>query len=335
MPEGLSWLHRRGRLLRRSRTAALPVPDGGEFAVTVLESTSALVCVVDLGGRVVFANPALLCLTGYENHELVGRPIFDTLVIPEDLVPARAALLQAVTAAAGPTGSVEADWLDRHGGRHRIHMHSSALPSRNGEARAVAYIGTDVTEQRQLQTELRERAETDALTGLRNRTAMLTALHAALVPKSAFGSEPVGLLFCDLDGFKTVNDHHGHLVGDALLIEVGQRLLALTQPPQVVSRLGGDEFLILIPSATPTSLAQLGRAVTRAIQRSYLTRQGEVTIGVSVGTALGRAGDDPTELIAQADRCMYGVKTSRAGPRGTSGATSLATEAASSRGRSD
>jgi diguanylate cyclase (GGDEF)-like protein len=237
----------------------------------------------------------------------VGRSIFDTLVIAEDVVPARASLRQAATA--GTAAPVEADWRDRQGGRHRIQMHSSVLRDPEGRARAVAYVGTDVTAHRQLQTELRERAETDALTGLRNRAALLTALEAALAPDSTRSSEPVGLLFCDLDGFKKVNDRHGHLVGDALLVEVGRRLLALTQPPQVVSRLGGDEFLVLAPATTPTSLQELRHAIEQDLQRPFLTRHGEITVGVSIGTALGEVGDDATQLIEQADRHMYGVKT--------------------------
>lgn len=284
------------------------------MAAGVVGSTTALVCVVDLEGAVLMANPALLELTGYSRHELVGRSIFETLVIPEDQVPARAGLHRAATGAT--SGPVEADWLDRHGGRHRIHMHSSVLREPDGQVWAAAYVGTDVTEQRLQQAELRERAETDGLTGLRNRAAMLTALQTALAPDSTRGLDPVGLLFCDLDGFKRVNDRHGHLVGDALLVEVGRRLLALTRPPQVVSRLGGDEFLILTPAATPTSLARLSRAIEHDMRRPFVTRHGEITIGVSVGSALGQVGDDPAQLIEQADRHMYGVKTTaRAGDR--------------------
>ena len=300
----------RRRLVRSARTQR----SDDSMAAGVVESTTALVCVVDLRGQVLLVNPALLDLTGYAEHEMVGRSFLETLVIPEDLVPARAGLHQAATS--GTAAPVEADWLDRHGGRHRIHIHSSVLRQADGRAHAVAYVGTDVSEQILLQTELRERAETDALTGLRNRAAMLKALQTALAPGPGRSAEPVGLLFCDLDGFKRVNDRHGHLVGDALLIEVGQRLLTLTRPPQLVSRLGGDEFLILTPAATPTSLAQLRRAIEHDMRRPFVTRHGQITIGVSVGAALGQVGDDPAQLIEQADRHMYGVKTtSRASDR--------------------
>ena len=98
-------------------------------------------------------------------------------------------------------------------------------------------------------------------------------------------------------------------MGDALLIEVGQRLLALTRPPEVVGRLGGDEFLILTAGATPGSLTLLSRAIEEHLGRPFVTRNGEVKVGVSVGTALGHVGDDPSQLIEQADRHMYGVKT--------------------------
>jgi diguanylate cyclase (GGDEF)-like protein/PAS domain S-box-containing protein len=310
MMSGPGWRSLGDRVWRRFRgeqTGSTQPLGRASVAADVVESTTALVCVVDLQGEVLLANGALLDLTGYHENELVGRLVFDTLVIAEDVAPARASLRQAATV--GTVPPVEADWLDRWGGRHRIHMHSSVLGDRDGRAWAVAYVGTDVTEHRRLQTELRERAETDALTGLRNRAALLTALQTALAPGAERGSEPVGLLFCDLDGFKKVNDRHGHLVGDAVLIEVGRRLLALTQPPQVVSRLGGDEFLVLAPAATPTTLQRLSQAIENDLQRPFLTRHGEISIGVSVGTALGQTGDDPTRLIEHADRHMYGVKT--------------------------
>lgn len=313
MVVGSGWRSLGGRVWRRfhgDQTASSPHLDRASVAADVVESTSALVCVVDLQGRVLLANLALLDLTSYHERELVGRLIFDTLVIAEDAAPARASLQQAATL--GTVPPVEADWLDRHGGRHRIHMHSNVLWDRDGAPSAVAYVGTDVTEHRQLQTELRERAETDALTGLRNRAALLTALRTALAPDAERSSESVGLLFCDLDGFKKVNDRHGHLVGDAVLIEVGRRLLALTEPPQVVSRLGGDEFIVLAPAATPTSLHRLSQAIEQDLQRPFITRHGEISIGVSIGTALGEVGDDPSQLIEHADRHMYGVKTTSA-----------------------
>lgn len=273
----------------------------------MVDSTTALVCVVDPQGRMILTNPALLRLTGYQEHEVRGRFIWDVLVIPDDLVPVRAALAQAVSSRV--TWPVEADWRDRHGGLHRINMHSSVLLDAEQRVQGIAYVGTDVTELRRQQAELRQRAETDELTGLRNRAAMLTALRAALGPGSASAVDAVGILFCDLDGFKRVNDQHGHLVGDALLMEVGQRLLNVTHPGQIVSRLGGDEFLILIPEATPTALAELSAMIQTAVERPYLTVHGQTTVGVSIGTALGRAGDDPAQLIEQADRHMYGVKT--------------------------
>lgn len=310
---GPGWRSLGGRVWRRlqgEQTASTLPFDRASVAADVVESTAALVCVVDLQGRVLLANRALLDLTGFQEHELVGRLIFDTLVIAEDAEPARASLRQAATV--GTVPPVEADWLDRQGGRHRIHMHSSVLRYHDGAARAVAYVGTDVTEHRQLQTELRERAETDALTGLRNRAALLSALRTALAPGDERSSESVGLLFCDLDGFKKVNDRHGHLVGDTVLVEVGRRLLTLTRPPQVVSRLGGDEFLVLAPAATPTSLHHLSQAIEKDLQRPFVTRHGEISIGVSIGTALGETGDDPTQLIEHADRHMYGVKTTSA-----------------------
>ena len=269
MSLGSGWRSLGGRVWRRihgEQTASTPHLDRASLAADVARAPPRWCLVVDLQGRVLLANRALLDLTNYRESELVGRLIFDTLVIAEDAAPARASLRQAATL--GTVPPVEADWLDRQGGRHRIHIHSNVLADRDGAPRAVAYVGTDVTKHHQLQTELRERAETDALTGLRNRAALLTALRTALAPDAERSNGSVGLLFCD-DGFKKVNDRHGHLVGDAVLIEVGRRLLALTQRPQVVSRLGSDEFLVLAPAATPTSLHRLSEAIEKDLQRPF------------------------------------------------------------------
>jgi cyclic di-GMP phosphodiesterase Gmr len=122
------------------------------------------------------------------------------------------------------------------------------------------------------------------------------------------------VLFCDLDRFKAVNDTHGHDVGDRLLREVAARLLRATRAADVVARLGGDEFVVLCPRSDGVRVDAVARQITRAIARPFPTRHGPVTLGISIGVALGAPGDRPDDLLAIADRHMYGVKTSgRAG----------------------
>jgi len=152
---------------------------------------------------------------------------------------------------------------------------------------------------------LRRQASQDPLTGLGHHAAYRSALTAAL------GSGPVGrgvaVLMLDLDGFKAVNDEHGHPAGDALLVETARVLSGVLRPGEAFYRVGGDEFAAVIQVATAAEAQAVGSRVQGAV-RTGLGRT------VSVGVALAVPGEAPEELTARADRALYDVK--RAGRDG-------------------
>jgi cyclic di-GMP phosphodiesterase Gmr len=185
---------------------------------------------------------------------------------------------------------------------------SNVLPDATGRPCAVVFVAKDVTEERRAEAVLRRRADTDPLTGLDNRARLFEALTAVLADDGAAGC---GLLFCDLDGFKPVNDAHGHHVGDELLVEMAARLRRVAGPGDVVARLGGDEFVVLSPGCDADRLAVLAGRVEHELSRPVAIASGTVRVGVSVGTALGSPGSDPDALVRRADRGMYRVKTAR------------------------
>ncbi|MET0425332.1 MAG: GGDEF domain-containing protein [Actinoplanes sp.] len=148
-------------------------------------------------------------------------------------------------------------------------------------------------------------ATRDTLTGLPNRAALLAQLATELSV-----SRPLTVFFCDLDGFKPVNDRRGHAVGDELLIGVAARLRGCVREGDLVSRFGGDEFVIVChgPDAVPVVSDRIAEMVSRPFEAG-----GEqVRIGVSVGVAGARAGDSTDELIHRADLAMYEAKKSKA-----------------------
>jgi diguanylate cyclase (GGDEF)-like protein/PAS domain S-box-containing protein len=267
-----------------------------------VEATEALVCIMDGDGRILLANRALQEFTGRAADELHGRWFWDVFVAPEHVVLAQDAIERAM--ASGTAYPQEGDWLTGDGERRRVAMRNTVLTDDDGLPYGIACVGLDVTDDRRREELLHQRAQTDLLTGIANRGALFEALHRLL-------DEGPGcaLLFCDLDQFKGINDEHGHAVGDRVLASVAARLAGVTGPGDLVARLGGDEFVIVCPNQDEVALAALARRVATEIGRPFPGPEGPLTLGVSIGIAIGQPGESPDELIGRADRAMYGVKT--------------------------
>jgi diguanylate cyclase (GGDEF)-like protein len=153
-----------------------------------------------------------------------------------------------------------------------------------------------------------EQATRDQLTGLLNRRGLV--LTAEQIPGH------LGVLFCDLDGFKGVNDTLGHAAGDELLEKVARRLDSAMREDSVLGRMGGDEFVVVVPGASDEDLAGLGRRIEIDLGRPFLLEAGMARIGVSIGAAHAAPGErDLDSLLGQADSLMYEVKRSKKSER--------------------
>jgi diguanylate cyclase (GGDEF)-like protein/PAS domain S-box-containing protein len=267
-------------------------------------ATSALVCVVDRDDRIVLANPALQRFTGRSADELLGALFWAVYVVPEHVGLARDAIARAIST--GVAHPQEGDWLAVGGVRRRVSMHNDVLRDARGRPWAVACVGLDVTERRLREEQLQRCAQTDLLTGLGNRAALFDALARHLDPTCGSGC---GVLFCDLDDFKVVNDRHGHAVGDRVLMQVAARLRELAGPDDLVARFGGDEFVLLCADGEVERLRTLARQIVQRVADPLPGPAGDLVVGVSVGIATAGPGEVPDVLIARADEEMYGAKT--------------------------
>jgi diguanylate cyclase (GGDEF)-like protein len=171
-----------------------------------------------------------------------------------------------------------------------------------GHQAASALRSARLTEQ------IRRQAELDDLTGLPNRRVFLRGLELALGRAELAAAQPVGVLYCDLDGFKAVNDGHGHAAGDELLRQVAARLgLAVTDAGQL-ARLAGDEFAVLLPSTDRSSAEQVASRVVSALQTGFDVGGVVVDVTVSVGVAVDDGVGDGDRLLRRADAAMYAAK---------------------------
>jgi diguanylate cyclase (GGDEF)-like protein len=163
----------------------------------------------------------------------------------------------------------------------------------------------DVTERRQVEADLAHRATHDVLTRLPNRALLLEHLTAGLA-----SGQSLALAFLDLDGFKEINDRHGHAAGDEVLTVVADRLRHLVRPGDLVARLSGDEFVVLCPNVDAEGAAELASRIAASIGRRMDIADVDMTVEVSVGIAFSDSSGAEA-LLARADHAMYQMKSRR------------------------
>ena len=192
----------------------------------------------------------------------------------------------------------------------------SGNPVYDAENRFLGYrgLGTDLTEKRRSEQEISRLARFDSLTGLPNRARMRQTLDDAL-RNGQRRDRGCTLFLIDLDRFKNVNDTLGHPVGDALLREVGERLTSVLGEHGQVGRLGGDEFKAVLPRLTETGLLEsIARNMISEVSRPYILEGHRVTIGASIGIAIGDPGRGCADsMIRNADLALYAAKAAGRG----------------------
>jgi diguanylate cyclase (GGDEF)-like protein len=153
------------------------------------------------------------------------------------------------------------------------------------------------------------RARHDMLTGLSNRSGLTAALEQKWEMVQQ-GRQQIALLYLDLDGFKAINDNHGHTAGDTLLKLVGERLSNLLRSEDLAARIGGDEFVVLAQNVGPIEAMRLGDHLIEEVSAPYLVDGHEVVIGTSIGIASAQSGvASPDQLLKHADLALYEAKS--------------------------
>ncbi|MEX0835598.1 MAG: diguanylate cyclase, partial [Nitriliruptor sp.] len=279
--------------------------------ITVAERSSRLtfehapigVAVLAPSGELLRANSALCDLLGYPDHEhLVTAGIGAALLAEDHEDPSRDLL------AGLPDGRARVRverQLPHHDG-HRLPTELSIALVRDDQDRPLHLIiqVVDLSERRALEAELRAAASHDPLTGLVNRRALAERLQVAQARRERDGTD-IGLLFIDLDRFKTINDSYGHETGDRLLMEMGRGLLTATRRSDTVCRMGGDEFVILCTPIDGTAGLQDVLDRVEVIQPAVEVAGSLVTVGHSVGAVLIGPDEDLDAALHRADAEMY------------------------------
>lgn len=175
----------------------------------------------------------------------------------------------------------------------------------NREREYIVGMSEDVTETRQAQAQVQRLAHYDSLTGLRNRGSFVEELDRLVAAQA-----PFALVSIDLDRFKAVNDQFGHLAGDAVLAQVGDRLRAVATGKTILARVGGDEFAVIVTGPAPAEQARmLAALIVNTLASPIITRWATVQLGSSIGIALAPSDAATTEDLRQrADLALYRAK---------------------------
>lgn len=293
-------LKARRRLLDRLRSAEA-------LHRLVLDRTSDIVLRLGSDHRVRYASPSVARAWGYEPEELIGQSKLD-FVLADD-APAVMDARRTALASPDDTAAVEFRVSRKDGSLVWVESHMRATVDEDGRATGTVSIVREVTERRRLVEDLARKATTDPLTGLCNRRAFDEALAAQLDPAIGAGRGGCLAIF-DLDHFKRINDRFGHAAGDAVLVRFATLLRAAVRDGDLVARLGGEEFAVLLTGAT----VEQARLVCERIRVRLASSEERSISGaiihatVSAGIALLSTGDRPEQVVAAADAALYRAK---------------------------
>lgn len=276
------------------------------LSAEIIENSREGIIVTDAEGTIMSVNPAFTEITQFSSKEAVGKNI-SILKSDKHSENFFAVMWKSLKENGHWQGEI---WNRRKNGEIYPQFTSmSAIVGADGEIKQYTGLFQDITEAKKHQAEISRKAYHDQLTGLPNRFLLQDRLAHAIAIKYRDGKK-MALLFIDLDGFKEVNDNFGHDAGDALLKNVAAKLLDVMRSEDTVSRLGGDEFIILVEDVRDLeNLKIVAQKAISSIREPFSFQGQEMVIGASMGISIFPSdGLDIESLIKKADLAMYDAK---------------------------
>jgi diguanylate cyclase (GGDEF)-like protein/PAS domain S-box-containing protein len=269
----------------------------------LFEQNAAGVCVSRLDGIIVDCNATFATLLGYKRNELLGKRLAELFANPGE-----ADELSMLLHTAETLNSVEIE-MRRADGAPRWVLQNMAVTG-EGSERVVHITVVDISDRKRAEEQIEFHAYHDVLTHLPNRRLFHDHLRHALLRARRSG-RPVGVMFVDIDHFKSINDTLGHTAGDELLLEMSLRLRNCIREDDTVARLGGDEFTIILELREPEDAVVIAQKILEAIRAPLSVGGLPIAATASLGIALYPVdGTDPESLLRNADSAMYRAKQS-------------------------
>ncbi|MBI3773428.1 MAG: EAL domain-containing protein [Gammaproteobacteria bacterium] len=276
------------------------------LAAHVFDSSSEGIVFTDANTRIVAVNKAYTEITGYSREEILGQNprLFQSHWQDRDFY-------EGMWHALRSDGHWEGEIWDRRKDGSLYAQWLTINANRDEAGQISHYVGicTDITERKQTQERIQHLAYHDPLTDLPNRLLLQDRIGLAIA-EAQRDKTMIAVLFMDLDRFKTINDSLGHLVGDKLLQQVAQRLASCLHEADTISRIGGDEYVIVLPNIAETSkVADIAHDILKALSAPVLVEGRTFHTSASIGISLyPNDGQDVQTLMKYADTAMYHAK---------------------------
>jgi diguanylate cyclase (GGDEF)-like protein/PAS domain S-box-containing protein len=261
-----------------------------------------------------YVNPAVVKMLGYDSAEDLLKVRVTDVIHPDFRPKVAERVRQRLSGEPLPESKLELKFLHRDGHAIDAETDGSVIPYEGGNAIQVCIV--DTTMRKAAAEEIEQLAYYDPLTRLPNRRLLLDRLRQAVVASARHGRHGA-VLFLDLDHFKTLNDTQGHDAGDALLLQVAQRLKSVVRECDTVARLGGDEFVVLLEDLSAQALEAaeqtqtIGEKILHALNQAYQLGSHAHHSTASIGAVLFKNQQISVEdLLKQTDMAMYAAKTS-------------------------
>jgi len=276
------------------------------LSAAVFRTSAEGMMVCDANNCIIFVNPAFTRITGYVLDEVIGK---DPKLLSSGRHPQEfyKELWDTLKKGGHWLGEI---WNRRKDGEVYVQRVTiSIIRNERGVIENYISVFSDTTEEKERQQKLHFKANYDALTELPNRTLLEDRLHNA-IPKMKRDKAKLAIIFIDLDGFKPVNDTHGHLAGDRMLQGVAKRFTTCVRESDTVARIGGDEFVILcLDIHSPEDVEKLAQNLIDCLEKPFDWAGNDIHLGASIGISLcPDDGEDALRLVEQADKAMYEAK---------------------------
>jgi diguanylate cyclase (GGDEF)-like protein/PAS domain S-box-containing protein len=291
----------------RDITQEKQITDRNKMLVTALEASQTSIVITDIHANIEWVNPAFEKLSGYQSTEVIGHKPPELIKTGKQGSHFYKALWDTILSGTPWHGEIINHRKD--GSLYDEELNISPVIDEKGKIQHFIVSKNDISERKQIERRIKHLAEHDILTGLPNRALLSDRLEQALhVAKR--NKEHLGLIFLDLDKFKPINDDYGHAIGDLLLQEVALRITDCIRESDTVARIGGDEFIILLPTIESQNDAlMVAEKIRYVLNLPFDCQEHSLSIAASLGVAsYPEHGQEQISLVKSADIAMYYAK---------------------------